>query len=64
MTVTRDDIEAKAAELVGALDETARSARSKAMAGTVVLGLVVVAVFIAGRRRGSRGKTIVEVYRV
>ncbi len=64
MTISRDDIEAKASELVGAVDQTRRSAREKAFAGAIVVGLVVIAVFIIGRRRGSRGKTLVEVYRV
>ena len=63
VTITREDIEAKANELVSALDQTAQSAKSKAMAGAVVVGLVVVAAFVIGRRRGSKSKTIVEVYR-
>lgn len=64
MTITRDDLEAKASELMSALDETAQSAKSKAISGVVVVGLVVAAAFIIGRRRGSRSKTIVEVYKV
>ena len=64
MTISRDDIEAKASELVGAVDQTRQSAKDKAFAGAIVVGLVVIAAFIIGRRRGSRGKTLVEVYRV
>jgi hypothetical protein len=30
----------------------------------VVIGLLVLIAFIMGRRRGSRNKTMVEVYRV
>jgi hypothetical protein len=30
----------------------------------VAIGVVVVAAFVFGRRRGSRNKTVVEVYRV
>ncbi len=64
MTISRDDIEAKALELVGAVDDTRRSAQNKAMLLAVAIGVVVVAAFVFGRRRGSRNKTVVEVYRV
>lgn len=64
MAITRDDIEAKAAELMGAVDETKSSAQDKAMLGVAVVAVVVVAAFVIGRRRGSRNKTMVEVYRV
>jgi hypothetical protein len=57
MTISRDDIEAKALELVGAVDDTRRSAQDKAMLLAVAIGVVVVAAF-------SRNKTVVEVYRV
>lgn len=64
MTITRDDIEAKAREIVGAVDETRQSARDTAVIAGVVVAVVVVAAFIIGRRRGQRNKTVVEVYRV
>ncbi len=64
MAITRDDIEAKAAELMEAVDETKSSAQDKAMLGVAVVAAVVVAAFVIGRRRGSRNKTMVEVYRV
>ncbi len=64
MTITRDDIEAKAQELFGAVEETQRSLKDKAILGAVAVAAVVLAAFIIGRRRGSRGKTIVEIYRV
>lgn len=64
MPITRDDIEAKALELVGAVEDTGRSAKDKAILGAVVVAGVVLAAFIIGRRRGSRNKTVVEVYRV
>ncbi|MEE8376029.1 MAG: hypothetical protein V3S26_06905 [Acidimicrobiia bacterium] len=64
MTISRDDIEAKALELVGAVDDTRRSARDKAILLAVAIGVVVVAAFVFGRKRGSRNKTVVEVYRV
>ena len=64
MTITRDDIEAKAREIVDAVDETAESARSTAILAGVVIAVVVAAAFIVGRRRGARNRTMVEVYRV
>jgi hypothetical protein len=64
VTISRDDIEAKALQLVGVVDDTKEAAKDKAMLGAIAVGLVVVAAFVIGRRRGSRNKTIVEVYRV
>ncbi len=64
MTITREDIEAKANEIVSAVNQTKESAKDTAvLAGVVVAGLVLLA-FVIGRRRGSRNKTMVEVYRV
>ncbi len=64
MTISRDDIEAKALELVDAVDDTRRSAQDKAILLAVAIGVVVVAAFVVGRKRGHRSKTVVEVYRV
>lgn len=64
MTVTREDIEAKAREIVDAVDETKDSVRNKAVIAAAAAAVVVAGAFILGRRRGSRNKTMVEVYRV
>ncbi len=64
MTITRDDIEAKAREIFGVIDDTKRSVKDKAVVGAIIVAGVVAAAFIIGRRRGGRNKTIVEVYRV
>lgn len=64
MTVSRDDLERKAQQLIGAVDQTAGSAKNTAIIGAVVIAVIVAAAFIMGRRRGSRNKTVVEVYRV
>lgn len=64
MTITRQDIEAKANEIVSAVTETKDSARDTAVVAGVVVVLLVLVAFIFGRRRGSRNKTLVEVYRV
>jgi len=64
LTLSRDDIEAKARQLVDAVDETKESVQNKAMIAVVAAAVVVAGAFIIGRRRGSRNKTVVEVYRV
>lgn len=64
MTITRDDIEAKARQLVGSVEETAQSAKDTAMlAGAAVVGLVLIAFYLGGRR-ARKNKSVVEVYRV
>jgi len=62
--VTRDEIEAKAMEIVGAVDETVDSAKDTAIIAGVVIAVLIGVAFVVGRRRGARNKTMVEVYRV
>jgi len=64
LTVSRADIEAKARQLVDAVDETKESVQNKALLAVAAGAVVVLGTFILGRRRGSRNKTVVEVYRV
>ncbi len=64
MLVSREDIEAKARQLTAAVEETRESVKNNAVIAVVVVGVVIAAAFIIGRRRGSRNKTLVEVYRV
>lgn len=64
MTLNRDDIERKAQELIGAVDQTKESVQNKAMIGVLVVAAIIALAFIIGRRRGGRNKTVVEVYRV
>jgi hypothetical protein len=64
VTITRQDIEAKANQLVSAVNQTKDSARDTAVAAGVVVAILIVLAFIFGRRRGSRNQTLVEVYRV
>lgn len=64
MPISRDDIEAKAMEIVGAVDETKESARDTAIIAGVVVAVIVGVAFLVGRRRGARNRTMVEVYRV
>lgn len=64
MTISRNDIEAKAQELFGAVEETRESAKDMAVLGAAAVALVVLVAFVVGRRRGRRNKTVVEVYKV
>lgn len=64
MTITRKDIEDKANEIVAAVNQTTESAKNTAVLAGVAIAILVLAAFILGRRRGSRNKTLVEVYRV
>jgi len=64
VTITKQDIEDKANEIVAAVDQTKESAKDTAVIAGVVVALLILAAFIFGRRRGSRNKTLVEVYRV
>ncbi len=64
MTISRQDIEAKANEIAAAVTQTTESARDTAIAAGVVIAILILVAFIFGRRRGSRNKTLVEVYRV
>lgn len=64
MPVSREDIEAKGLELAAALDDTRAAAKDMAMWGVMAVAGVVLVAFLMGRRRGSRNKTMVEVYRV
>jgi hypothetical protein len=64
VTVSRDDIEAKARQIVGTVEETRESVQDKAMvAGIAVVGVVLLAFFLGGRK-GRKNKSIVEVYKV
>jgi hypothetical protein len=64
LTLSREDLEAKARQLVDAVDETKAAVQNKAMIAAIAVGVVAAAAFVIGRRRGSRNKTVVEVYRV
>lgn len=64
MPISREDIEAKAMQIVGAVEETQEAAKEKAVWGIVAAAAVVATAFILGRKRGSHNKTLVEVYRV
>ena len=63
--VTREDIEKKFREIQGDIDETAESAKGMAITvGAVVAVVVVLGVFILGKRRGKKQTTFIEVRRL
>ncbi len=63
--VTPDDLRSKFRELQTEVDATTESAKNTAVTVAAVLGTVVVlGVFLLGRRRGRKATTFVEIRRV
>jgi len=62
--IDRSDIEAKAKELEAAIGETRESAKNTAMWVAVGVGVIVLAAFWLGRRRGRKGSAVVEIYKI
>jgi hypothetical protein len=63
--ITRDDLEAKMRELVdGARDEVASTKNTLATVGAVVGVILLLVVFVLGRRAGRKRTTVVEIRRV
>ncbi|MGH9274330.1 MAG: hypothetical protein ACRDZU_06760 [Acidimicrobiales bacterium] len=64
-TIDRGQIEAKLRELQGGVNETKESATSMliTVGAVVVVGVLAVA-FLAGRRKGKKRTTVVEVRRI
>jgi hypothetical protein len=63
--ITRDDLEAAFTRVLGEGEASAQSAAPALLlvAGTLALGVVMVA-YLAGRRRGRRRSTVVELRRI
>jgi hypothetical protein len=63
--ITKADIQAKLEELRGGVDQGVDQARNiTKVVGAVAVGVIVVAAFLYGRRRGRTRQTIVEIRRV
>jgi hypothetical protein len=63
--ITRDDLEAKFRELEGGAREQVASARATLItAGTIGVFIVLLLVFLLGRRGGKQRRTVVEIRRV
>lgn len=64
-TITRDDIEGKFRELFEGARGEAASAKSTVISVGVVVGLILLLiVFLLGRRGGKKRSTVVEIRRV
>ena len=65
MSVSRDDIERKLAEIQADLTTQAEGVQSRLVPVGVVAAIVVVLLaFLIGKRRGKKKTTIVEIRRV
>lgn len=63
--ITPDDLEAKFVELQDNVDNATAGARDTAKKLSLVgLVMLVIIVYVLGRKRGASGKTVVEVRRV
>jgi hypothetical protein len=63
--ITRGDIEAKLREIKGEVDETTDKAKPMGLAAEAVVAVLVVgAVYLLGKRRGTKLSTVVEIRRV
>jgi len=63
MTVQRDDLEAKLREIQGVIDETAEGAKNAGVAAAVGVVLLIVIVYLLGRRKGRKGAARIQIYR-
>ena len=63
MSVERADLEAKLKEIQGAVDETKRTA-GVGVAAVLGVVLLVLIVYLLGRRKGRSGSARVEIYRL
>ena len=63
--ITPEDIESKFREFSGEVEETGDAARNTVFMVAAGVGLVVLAgVFLAGRNRGKKKSTVVEIRRI
>lgn len=63
--ISRQDIQAKLEQIRAEADRSARAAKPAGMAAAGALAVVVViGVYLIGRRRGRKARTVVEVRRV
>lgn len=64
MSVERADLEAKLKEIQDAVDETKRSAASVGIAAVLGIVLLLLVVYLMGRRKGKQGSARLEIYRL
>ena len=64
MTVQRSDLEDKLKEIQEVIDDTAEGARNVGVAAAIAVVLVILLVYLMGRRKGREGAAQVEIYRL
>jgi hypothetical protein len=63
--ITRDDLEAKFREIKGGVDQRTKAAKDTAMPFAIAGGLILLLlVYIVGKRVGKKKSTIVEIRRI
>ena len=63
--ITRDDLEAKFAELAGEVEEGVQATRGALiLAAAVGVTVLVVGAYLVGRRRGLRARPVLEIRRL
>ena len=63
--ITRDDLEAKFREIKGGVDQRAKAAKDTAMPFAIFGGIVLLLlVYLIGKRVGKKKSTIVEIRRI
>lgn len=63
MTITRDDIEAKARQIERAVNQTSQTVKGRAIQVGIGVGALLLFIFLLNRRTRHR-QAVVEVYRV
>ena len=64
MTIERSDLEAKFRQVQAAVDETTTSAKNAGIGIAIGAVLLVLLVYLLGRRTGKKGTAQLEVYRL
>lgn len=64
MTVQRSDLEEKLREIQGVIDDTAEGARNVGVVAAVGVIVLLLLVYLLGRRKGRKGSAQVEIYRL
>lgn len=64
MSIERSDLEAKFRQVQSAVDDTASSAKNAGIGLAVGAVLLILLVWLLGRRTGKKGAAQLEVYRL
>lgn len=64
MTIERNDLEAKFRQIQSAVDETATQAKNAGIGLAVGGVLLVLLVYLLGKRTGKKGGAQLEIYRL